>query len=558
MKFLFFILFFSTFVSSQTINQNNKFIEDISRFYSVNGEFKTNYSYTLRPLDIRNFDKIDGIKKILFTDIFSNNNKSIVLKLINPFYNLDYNSHHPYNRNNGTMIPNKGYQHISSFGLFTKIGPLEIEINPEHHYAENKDFEGFWEGHYPLIWAKRYQLWNHADIPERFGEKRHNKLTNGQSTISLNYKNFSLGISSKNLWWGPSIRNSIMLSNQAQGFNHISFNSKSPVRTFFGNIEFQLVSGRLEPSYYKPPNYNKKYAGSYLYFKKINQNGIENDWRYFQGLIFTYSPKFIDGLSLGFIRWVQMYSALVEGKYWWMEGNPSYFPVFSNLFRNNDKFENYEAQTDQAGGVFLRWIWEKSDFEIYAEFYHNDSKNNLRDFLLDTDHSRAVTIGLQKILKKNLMFSWEWTQMEQNASRLIRNSGSWYQHRWIYHGYTNRGEVMGSGIGPGSNSHFFSLQRIKELNSIGIGLEIIDQDNDFYHEAFASANDFRRYWKDFNIHININHTFKNIYLSSNVVYTRSLNYQWELDDFAIPYYHAGKDVNNFHFNLKILYYLNNP
>ena len=61
-------------------------------------------------------------------------------------------------------------------------------------------------------------------------------------------------------------------------------------------------------------------------------------------------------IIFGFIRWVQMYSALVEGKYWWLEGRPNYFPVFKNLFRSKDLFENYEAQTDQAAGIFLSGI----------------------------------------------------------------------------------------------------------------------------------------------------------------------------------------------------------
>ena len=122
-----------------------------------------------------------------------------------------------------------------------------------------------------------------------------------------------------------------------------------------------------------------------------------------------------------------MYSDLVEGKYSWMEGNPTYFPAFQNLFRSNDKYENYEAQTNQAAGVFLKWHWKDSKAEIYAEFHHNDSKQNLRDLLLDSDHSRAATIGLQKIFNINnddFLFNWEWTQMEQTASRLIRNAGS--------------------------------------------------------------------------------------------------------------------------------------
>ena len=101
---------------------------------------------------------------------------------------------------------------------------------------------------------------------------------------------------------------------------------------------------------------------------------------------------------IGLYRWVQMYSALVEGKYWWLEGRPNYFPVFKNLFRSKDLFENYEAQTDQAAGIFFKWYWKDSKAEIYFEFHHNDSKQNLRDLVLDSDHSRASTIGLQKFL----------------------------------------------------------------------------------------------------------------------------------------------------------------
>ena len=38
-----------------------------------------------------------------------------------------------------------------------------------------------------------------------------------------------------------------------------------------------------------------------------------------------------------------------------------------------------------------------------------------------------------------------------------------------------------------------------------------------------------------------------------MIYSRSLNYQWELEDLIEPYYHAGNDVNNFHTTLNITY-----
>ena len=549
-------LFFPILVFGQNINLNNDFNNQLIRYSVLANEIDTELSFNVRPLNIHSFIEVLGNQ---FKTILSNPSKTIQIKTLGIDYFIEYNSHHPFNRNNGTMIPNRGYQHIISPGIFIKTGPLTIQFKPEHHFSENKEFDGFWEGHHSVIWAKRYRLWNRVDMPERFGNSNHNKTTFGQSSIRLNWKNLSLGISNENLWWGPSLRNSIMLSNHAEGFRHITFNTTKPIKTFAGSFEWQVISGRLEKSGFTPPNTDIEHAGTKLYVPKINQLGSVDDWRYFQGFIFSYSPKWIDGLSLGIIRWVQMYSALVEGKYWWMKGNPTYFPAFQNLFRKNDKFENYEDQTNQAAGLFFKWLWRDSKAEIYAEFHHNDSKQNLRDLLLDSDHSRAATIGIQKVFNinnDNFLFNWEWTQMEQTGGRLIRNAGSWYEHYFVYDGYTNKGEVLGSSIGPGSNSHYFSLNRIRNQELIGIGLEIIDNDNDFYHEAFASAKDYRRYWKDINLHLKYNKNFKHFNLSTNLVYIRSLNYQWELDDYATPYYHPGKDVDNFHLSLKLTYFGN--
>jgi len=561
---LFFFFIFTFFISnSQTINLNESYLTDYLRTSQLLGKLQNEVSFTLKPFDISENgliinDSIFNIKNYSPTIYTFLKGKGKV-KLIPIDYNIEFSSRHPYNRNNGSMIPNRGYQHIISAGIYAEIGPLSIQLKPENLFAENRDFEGFGEGpngHYSIIWVKRYHLWNHIDMPERFGEKSISKTLIGQSSIRLNFKGLSLGVSNENIWWGPSIRNSIMMSNHARGFKHITFNTTKPLKTKIGNFEWQVISGRLESSGFTPPNTDFEYGGTKLYVPKINQNGHTNDWRYIQGYSITYSPKWISGLSLGFIRWVQMYSALVKGKYWWMEGSPTWFPAFKNLFRKNDAYENYEAQTNQAAGLYLRWLWKDSKAEIYAEFHHNDSKQNIRDLLLDSDHSRAVTVGLQKVFKintDNYLFSWEWTQMEQTASRLLRNAGSWYEHGWTYDGYTNEGEVLGASIGPGSNSHYFALNRIRDKEKIGIAFEIIDQDNDFYHLAFSGAQDFRRYWKDFNIHFNFSTKLNSFWISSNLMYSRSLNYQWDLDDLATPYYHPGNDVNNFHANIKLTY-----
>ena len=112
----------------------------------------------------------------------------------------------------------------------------------------------------------------------------------------------------------------------------------------------------MESSGFKPPGHERTYAGTNIYVPKINQILETDDWRFLQGFIISYSPKWIDGLSLGLIKWTQMYSALIKGKYSWIEGNINYFPVFSYLFRSNNRLVDYEIQTNEAMGLFAKWI----------------------------------------------------------------------------------------------------------------------------------------------------------------------------------------------------------
>jgi hypothetical protein len=314
MKYNFFIFLFFTFLvsSSQTINLNESYLTDYLRTLQLQGEFKSGVSFTLKPLNIgkngieikKEFFDIEKYAPTILSFLKGNGK----IKILPIDYNIEFNSHHPYNRNNGSMIPNRGYQHLISGGVYAEIGPLSIQLKPEHLFSENRDFEKFGEGpngHYPAIWSKRYKLWNKIDMPERFGSKEHNKKLIGQSSIKLNYKGLSFGISNENIWWGPSIRNSIMMSNHARGFKHITFNSTRPLKTKIGNFEWQVLSGRLESSGFRPTSTPESYPTYFV--PKINQLGETNDWRYIQGYTINYSPKWISGLSLGFIRWVQMY-----------------------------------------------------------------------------------------------------------------------------------------------------------------------------------------------------------------------------------------------------------
>ena len=543
MKYIILFSFILFFIQgfSQTINLNENHIENYLRNQQLFE--KTDYlnTFTIRPISNKK-------NQFNYFKIISNSSSKIRISLLPVDYITSYNSKVPYNYNNGSMIPSKGLQQIFSPGIHFNFGLISIQLKPEYVFSENKFFNGFSENHYDVIWERRYNAWNKYDIPERFGDESFKKTYLGQSSLKLNFKNFSIGFSSENLWWGPSIRNSIMMSNNAKGFNHFTFNSNKPLKTSIGNFEWQFITGKLDPSRFTPPQPDKKYQKTKLYVPKTDNTGIENPSRFFQGYVLSFSPKWIKGLTIGHIKWVQTYNSFFDVKLKNVSGLNYYFPVFDSKI-------NYNGYRDGANGFFFRSLWVDSNAEIYGEFYKKESNQDFQDSPI------AHTLGLQKLFKQKkknnyLKFSWEWTKLEQESPNLIDNLVSFYSHDKIRHGFTNRGEVIGSWIGPGSNSQFFKISSLYNKRDISFALEIIDNDNDWYYYAYSDNKDYRRYWKSYNVHFEYINKFKNFWISAKLVHSSNLNYQWELDNELEleEWYRPGVDVNNFHSTINLSYH----
>jgi len=554
--FFFLVIILSGFQSiGQTIPLGTPIIQDYLRRQQLLGQFDSSFSFNYRPINlgknglktdttIFNPDEYFG-KKLYFLK------KKGHLRILPTELRIAYDHKNPDSRNDGAMIRSRGFQTLVSAGVYAELGPLSIQFKPEFIWAENRDYQGFplKPRHFESTWQIRYIWFNNMDEPERYGTEAYSKMIWGQSSIRLNKWGISLGLSTENIWWGPAIRNSIMMSNNAQGFPHITLNTQRPIKTPIGSFEGQFVTGKLVASGFDPPATDVLFRGRTLFVPK------KDDWRYFQAITFSYSPKWIKGLSLGFTRWIQQYSETAK------EAN-DYFPAFALLFRQNEPDEfGLELEQDQAAGIFGRWVWYDSKAEFYFEFAKNDAAVNFRDLLVDADHSRALTVGINKLFETKkpgayYQFNFELTQMSQTESRLIRNARSWYIHSRVRDGYTNNGEVLGSGLGPGGNAQYLEVSWVEGLKRIGGSIERRVHNNDFFTLAFGDTQDFTRYWVDINITGYFDWEFKKILFSSSIMYTRALNYQWELafDPNATPFnYFPGINVNNFNVDVKLAY-----
>ena len=542
---------------SQSLPVGSVALEDYYRREQLLGKLDSSISFTIRPLhqpgslsfsSLLYPDSANRKSDLLITgqNEWKAKNGKISARLLPFTFNLQLNTHHPTGWNDGAMIPSKGLQSLISGGVYAQTGPLSIQLKPELVLAANNPFDGFSKDHYEVIWARYYDQYNYIDLPERFGTDNYSRIFWGQSNIRLTFDPVSFGISSENLWWGPGRRSSLLMSNNATGFKHLTFNTVRPVKTPLGSIEGQLVAGRLEGSGFNPLTPDLQYFGAPLTLTK------PDDWRYFSGLAFTWQPKWVPGLFLGFTRSKQAYSKNMGN------GLGAYLPLFAQAQRYSAA--KNPDQHDQYSSMFMRWVWPEEQAEIYFEYGRNNQQNTLRNTLLEPENSRAYLFGMTKVFDfrgtadENIEVNLEVTQLQQTNVGTVLSADAWYVSKNIPHGYTNRGEVLGAGIGPGGSLQSVDVSWIKGIKRFGLQVERYVHNNDFYYYAYVDSQDWRRHWVDLSLAGNAEWSYQNLIFHTRVQATQSLNYQWFLLQTNFDQYFAnGRDKFNVRANLGLTY-----
>lgn len=546
-----FIYAFPRAINAQSLPVTSHTLNDYYRTMQLAGKVDSDISFTIRPLSSSALKAADlfGPDNTLRSDHWIETQPVLVDKGRGEFrilpltWHQQFNSNHPYGWNDGAMIPAKGYQTLISGGFYVKYGALSIQLQPEFVYAANPIFNGFAFGHSDFELAEYYRYYNLIDNPERFGSSAYTKAFWGQSSIRLTFGSFSVGLSNENLWWGPGVRNALILSDNAPGFKHITINTVRPVKSPAGYFEGQIIFGRLDGTRYPPLAVTKLSDGTDLFIPK------DPDWRYFTGLNINYHPKWIQGLTLGLTRTFDAYYHNVKG----FSGYIPFFVPYSKdatAGGNGDPFPR-----DQYTSFYARWLFKKSQAEIYFEYGLNDNSYNLRDFIGSPDHSRAYIFGMRKLIPVNgadqhILFSGEITQLSQSPDRLARNAGGWYVHGQVTDGQTNEGQVLGAGTGSGGNLQSLEISWLSGLKKLGVSFERFEHDIDFYQAYFPDMNGNSRKWVDFAFGLQGNWNYKNLIFDARLQTIKSFNYEWVLNNYApSQYYVPNNTVYNLHAEL---------
>lgn len=479
--------------------------------------------------------------------LFPSGRGKVAVSLLPVSLTMHQNTQLPYDWNLGAMVPAKGMQYHASAGVQLKWrNGLRLQLAPELVMAENKNFETYSQELNPQIWRDYFlHYYNVTDIPKRMEGRSYHRFHPGQSALSYVKGFFTYSLSTMNKWWGPGYRNALVMSSNASGFPHLSAATNKPVSTRWGKLEGELMAGLLQSSGQLPPRRFTAFNGAFVYTEKNNET------RYITGLTLNWQPKWVKGLYLGFAKASYLYPSDFSSPL-------DVLPVQGFLGRKITRAEKNGTKAS-LGSLLLRFVLPEEHAEVYLEYGRKDGALMPWNILSSKPYRNGYVGGLRKLLPLGqkgafIQVGAEITHMQAPDSSLIMKPESWYTHNHVRQGYTHLGKSLGAGIGPGSNAQTIVINWIKGQKRVGLQLERVKQNADFYYAAFTYLGDFRRHWIKLAGTLNADWDFRHLSIHGSVGMIRSLNHQWIVIE-ADPnnFFSAGNDYLNIASQVSVRY-----
>jgi hypothetical protein len=361
------------------------------------------------------------------------------------------NSAIPFSQNYGSLWAGTGISTRTLLGFKLESSRTRIMFAPEIVLSTNSNWLLRHDFYAPALPPDRSQYdfpfyvgRFTIDQPMRFGDRPIGRIDLGQTTAMWSGNRLALGFSNESEWWGPGIRNAIVLSNNAPGFPHFFVRTARPLATRLGGIEIRWLVGGLKES---------------PYFDTVSTNNT----RSMAAIAATLQTRWDPNLSVGFARSVYG-TATGWGQVPWR-----WFDVFART--HIDVPDTSRTQRDQLFTLFARWVFPADGIEVYGEWGRLELQPSLRAFLVSPNHTQGYTLGLQwrapEWRNGTFRLQTEVTQLEQSATFRDRLSGSWYTSPRVIQGYTHRGQPLGASIGPGASSQWLALDYLKPAWRLG-------------------------------------------------------------------------------------------
>jgi len=387
---------------------------------------------------------------------------------IQPVLLGSYNSEIPMGQNDGALWQGRGYNAAVSGGAGMRYKGITLQLDPTFVYSENREYELTDFRRFGDVSEYAMHL-TYADLPMRFGDRSVSDLYLGDSFIEFAARGWKLGVSNERMWSGPAVYNPLLFSNNAPGFLHVFAGTNAPVKSAVGDFRGRIFWGSLKES-----DYFDEDPG--------------NDRRFLSGFFLSYSPEWIPGLEVGFNKAAySSYSGI---------GFDEIILPFKIPQSNADRPAEDARVTMMS--VFANWRFKEVNSELYMEWGRNDDKRRLRDLLAEPELNRGYVLGALKRFTLNsrqrLLFNIEATNLENtNVSTYFRDFNIWYTSEAIPQGFTQNGQVLGAGIGPGSSTQKINLSFYDTWGMAAVSMSRIAHHNDRHFQNEDYFRSFARY-----------------------------------------------------------------
>ncbi len=486
-------------------------LDDYIRLLELDGKV-TGAPLVFRPLSARQFlSDLAVDSSHTWSDFYPFNTgvtdtRKLTVEPIHPTVGFIYNSKYPRTGNDGALWSGNGISASISGGARVTWGPLTGTLFPTIYASQNRDFVLA-----PITFNDRTEFaypWSgNIDWPQRFGNDAVKEFDLGQSGIRLDLGAFTAGVSTENLWWGPAIRNPIIMSNAGPGFPHVDLGTGRPVHTSIGYVEVRAIWGELRES-------------------DFFDTDPDNQRRYITGLTLGYQPNFLPGLTIGATR-ILYQTWPVDGL-----GTGEIFDFLGEFFNTRrDTLAGGQVAndpSDQMLSVVTRWLLPESGFDFYVEWARGDFSGSLFDFVLEPDHSRAYTFGFQKTLSSaggRFRLRGEHTTLGRSATEGVRANPTYYTHHIATQGYTHKGQLVAAHIGPAGQSQFIGLDRYYRTGRWSLSFSRVRFNDDYF---FATKPPARPHDTELTWGLSTLWFLPNVDLETSVEISRRLNWNFIL------------------------------
>lgn len=440
--------------------------------------------------------------------------------LVAPELGVAWNSEIPFSLNDGALWAGRGVSAWLMAGIRFEYGSISATLAPEAVYARNDDFamlsrDSEQERLFPPWRTGTARI----DLPLRFGSDQIAAIHPGQSSLAVTAGPVAGGASTEDQWWGPGIRNALVMSNNAPGIPHLFLRTSSPARTLFGRLEARWMIGRLHES---------------PYFDTLQAN----DTRSLSALVATLRPAWEPDLTVGIARAVYAPSRGIGGVL------SHSADVLTRWTVPDEPSDSGRPERAQVMSLFGRWVLPEAGAEIYGEWARYRLPASFRGFLENPNDSQGYTLGLQWTRSVGpdgaLRLQTELSNVEQSpATFRAEQGGTFYVSRSVPHGYTHRGQVIGAAIGPGASSQWIAADYLASRWRLGVFGGRIRWDNDAY---FAHTSPWPFLGHDVSVFGGIRGSYSSAHLHLDAELTSGQRMNFLFQNRATSWETSGRDA----------------